>query len=335
MPRFLLIVLTISFTFLSLNTNTIKQGKYIKLLSIIISAFCGGVFIFSAYTKLFPIELFELQFVDIGLANWTLAPVEARIFIGIEFLLGALLFLNLTFSRRTYILALLLLVVFTVYLIVQIVTHGNTGNCGCFGSELKMTPLQGIFKNIGLIALVGFLYFFKKESSFKNETKIIPIICIIALTVPFILNPVDFDIASHFSPGDSGYKLNLDLLYNSKTNPKPDTELRKGKWVIAYLSLTCPHCKLAAYKLHIMKKKNPALPIYFILNGKDENIKPFFEETKSENVPHSFFKGRDYLKMSGPELPAIFMVNNSIVDRKPNYFVVNQHDIENWFAGKK
>lgn len=193
-----------------------------------------------------------------------------------------------------------------------------------------MTPLQGILKNLILIAIIFFLYYLDKGFRFKYQNIVIIGVAVVSLSLPFVLNPVDFDISSHLPPSATGYKLNIDLLYNSSVNPKPNTELRKGKWVIAYLSMTCPHCKLAAYKLQIMKKKNPAIPIYFILNGKSETIKPFFDETKSQHVPHSFFKGKDYLKMSGSELPAIFIVDNSIVYKKLNYLVVNQQEIENW-----
>ena len=55
----------------------------------------GMVFLYSGYTKLYPIEPFELTFVDLGIGGWRLAPFIARFMIGLEFMIGLLLMLSL------------------------------------------------------------------------------------------------------------------------------------------------------------------------------------------------------------------------------------------------
>src|SRR5690554_1640604 len=115
----------------------IKKGVLVFLCILM-----GAVFIFSGYTKLYPIEPFEYTFVDIGMAGWQLAPFVARLLIGLEFLIGVLLVFNLHLRKIIYKTGIALLLFFSVYLVLLIFFTGNKGNCGCFGSHLEMTPLQ-------------------------------------------------------------------------------------------------------------------------------------------------------------------------------------------------
>src|SRR4051812_33546550 len=104
-----------------------------RLTAITISIALGLIFLYSGFSKLVPvIETFEFTFVDIGIANWYTAPVIARLLIGLEFFLGLFLLINYRLKKFTLPFTAALLLLFIVYLIVQIVTSGNTGNCGCF-----------------------------------------------------------------------------------------------------------------------------------------------------------------------------------------------------------
>ncbi|MEZ5054870.1 MAG: MauE/DoxX family redox-associated membrane protein [Chitinophagales bacterium] len=137
----------------------------------LLSISIGFVFIVSAITKLFPIEPFEYQFVDIGLASWNTAPYIARFFISIEFLVGFLFVLNLSLRKWTIRLAAFILLVFSTYLLYKIMKEGNVGNCGCFGEVYKMTPLQGLLKNIGLFVAVIALYWSAEKIIGRVNTK--------------------------------------------------------------------------------------------------------------------------------------------------------------------
>src|SRR5258708_3348656 len=103
-----------------------------KLIFIVLSMLMGAIFIFSGYTKLYPIEPFEYTFVDMGVAGWKLAPFIARFFIGLEFFIGILFFCNIKI-RTTAKISIAVLVFFSLYLIGLIFLTGNKGNCGCFG----------------------------------------------------------------------------------------------------------------------------------------------------------------------------------------------------------
>ena len=79
-----------------------------------------------------------------------------------------------------------------------------------------------------------------------------------------------------------------------------------------------------------MKKLNPEIPFYFFLNGDNYNLKSYFDDTKTGDIPYSMLLGEKFIKRGGVRLPAILWVNNSIVENKTQYVILNQQDIENW-----
>ncbi|MFY8029553.1 MAG: MauE/DoxX family redox-associated membrane protein, partial [Bacteroidia bacterium] len=162
-----------------------------KILFAVISLFLGAMFIFSAYTKLFPIEIFEFSFIEIKVANWTTAPFIARLFLALEFFLGILLLLNWNAGNRMLAkFTIMLLGVFTIYLIAIIFFQGNSGNCGCFGNYIKMTPLESIIKNIVLISLASVLLLQDRQDNLSSKKYIILSCAIASIATPFVVNPL-------------------------------------------------------------------------------------------------------------------------------------------------
>lgn len=307
-----------------------------RIIYISLSVILGLIFVFSAYVKLYPIELFELTFTDIGIANWYMAPYIARIMIAVEFLTGFLLILNLYFNKNTLKFTLGILIFFTLYLIYIIIVEGNSGNCKCFGNFISLTPLESIYKNIFLLLVTVILYKFHKGMDWKFKKIVFPIIIIIALSLPFILNPVDISSSDKIYNSEKlNYNLGLDALYDNPEVTEPETDLRKGKQIIAFMSLTCSHCRTGAYKLHILKKRSPGMPVFFVLNGDDENLEPFFDDTRAGDIPYTMLSGKDFIRLAGLKLPSIFLVNEGIVEKKLNYIQLDQKEIEAWLSKKQ
>jgi uncharacterized membrane protein YphA (DoxX/SURF4 family) len=309
------------------------------ILALLISAALGLVFLYSGYTKLLPvIETFEFTFVDIGVANWYTAPIIARLLIGLEIFLGGLLLIGYNLKKFTLPVSFFLLLFFTIYLVVIIIISGNTGNCGCFGEHLRMTPFQAIFKNIVMMACLVAVYFLFEGWQFKFNRLFLSLAGVSAIILPFILNPVDYTYSSNNLEEKINYRLDLDLLYQPEDSTKvecPKMELRQGKQVLAFLSLTCSHCRVAAKKFRIIKKNNPSLPIYFVLNGEKTNYKAFIEDTKATNIPSSYCLGKTFVQLASAQLPRIYYLDNSVVVKKVDYFELNQYDIEHWLATGK
>ena len=314
--------------------------KWIKPVSaLLISFLLGLVFLYSGYTKLLPvIETFEFTFVDVGVANWYTAPILARLLIGLELFVGVLLGIGYNLKKFTLPLSFFILLFFVIYLGITISVSGNNGNCGCFGEHLKMTPFQAIFKNIVMMFLIGLVYFLYDGWRIKYNALLLSLIGLTAILVPFILNPIDYNYSSNNLEEKINYPLPLNLLYSPEDTAKvevPKTELRKGKQVLAFLSLTCTHCRVAAKKFRLIKKNNPELPVYFILNGDREKYKEFIEDTKASNIPYSYCLGKTFVQLASAQLPRIYYLDNGIVIKKVDYFELNQYAIEYWVSSGK
>jgi uncharacterized membrane protein YphA (DoxX/SURF4 family) len=305
---------------------------------VILSVALGLIFIYSGWSKLDPvIETFEFTFVDLGIGNWYTAPVIARVLIGLEFLIGFLLIINYDLRKFTLPLTIALLVFFSIYLAFQIMVNGNDANCGCFGERLFMTPAKAILKNVIMIAAALPIYFFWNGWKVKYNRLFISFFGVSALIVPFVLNAVDFSYSSNNLGEAVNYPLEMDLLYKPEDTSKvqvPKVDLRSGKHVMAFFSLTCSHCRIAAKKFRLIHKGNPQLPIYFILNGDKENLAPFYLDTKTEDIPASFALGKTFINLAGTHLPQMYYIDNGVVVKKLDYFELNQYHIEEWVAGK-
>lgn len=306
-----------------------------KILFISLSVLLGAVFIFSGYTKLYPIEPFEYTFVDIGIFNWQLSPFVARLMIGLEFLIGVLLVLNVSL-RFTYKLGIAVLVFFCIYLLALMYLTGNKGNCGCFGSYIVMTPLQALIKNMVMLVLFFVLYRFHEGWKLKHKLRYLILLPFLAsFAFPFILNPVELTYSeSYLNKPEDTFDLPMDSLYNNASLNVPPRELSKGKHVITFMSLSCGHCKIAANKMRIMHERNPEIPFYMVLNGDEKKLSEFFEATHTQDIPHCMLLGKNFVYLAGLDLPRIYLVNNSVVEFDLDYFVMDQKEIEAWLDKK-
>jgi uncharacterized membrane protein YphA (DoxX/SURF4 family) len=313
-------------------TSTSKK-LIIKIALFLLSSFMGLVFLYSGWTKLDPIEPFEYTFVDIGIANWKTAPFIARFMIGLEFFIGFLLIFGL-FVRQTIKLTAGVLLFFCVYLIIIMAKEGNNGNCGCFGNALAMTPLQALIKNIVMLAVCFLLYRFYEGFNYRKVGKwLVGASLLSALALPHILNYVDLSYSeAYLSKKEDQFKLELDTLYKNATKFTPPKTLSTGKHILAFMSTSCPHCRIAAKKIRIMLENNPNLPVYFILNGTDEKLRDFHEDTKTQHIPYCMLSARPFVYLAGLELPTLYLVNNSVVEHWVNYMQLDQSEIEKWLG---
>jgi uncharacterized membrane protein YphA (DoxX/SURF4 family) len=137
------------------------------------------LFIVSAVAKLskseildspyFAISTFEVkQLYTLGFSQ-SIAPYFSRILIGIELALGILLLQKNYLKRFIIPVTILMLGVFIFHLSYLILSNGNSGNCGCFGELIPMTPAESIVKNIVAIGLLVWIYkLLPKETETHN-----------------------------------------------------------------------------------------------------------------------------------------------------------------------
>lgn len=304
----------------------IKVGLYL------LNAFIGLIFIYSAYTKLYPIEPFELIFVELKIANWYTAPFIARLVISIEFFIGIMLIFSF-YPRLFSKVAIIILILFSIYLLIMLIKDGNKGNCGCFGMHVFMSPLNALIKNLLMIVALCIIYIFHKGWLWKYMQYVVLLNILISLALPHILNYVDLSYSEQYLVNKTEmYPLGLDTLFKYATIHQPPQELKKGKHIIAFMSLTCPHCRIAAKKMRLMKERNSNLPFYFVLNGDEEKLQDFFDDTKAHNIPYCMLLGKPFIYLAGLRMPAIFLVQNDSVVNRIDYISLEQSEIEKWLS---
>lgn len=307
---------------------SIQRTLPVRIISHALCFIIGAVFIFSGISKIPTLEQFGWTIVETTPLNWTLAEWSARILIGLELFLGVLFIFHLKLKRIAIPVSLVLLSVFTIYLFLVIKAHGSSGNCGCFGEAVPMTPLQSVYKNIAMLVVIVILYFIYIELKFKYSILAVVIALCVSVSVPFVFSPIFI----YEKEKDINEPIPLSILYQSEKNAPPTEELRKGKHVIVFMSLTCEYCRKAAKRIRIMKEKHPELPFYAVLNGHTDHLKEFFEDTKMNNVPYTMFNGaNEFLLLSGEHgLPAIKWVKDTTIIRESNYITLDENDILKW-----
>lgn len=288
----------------------------------------SAVFLFSAVAKLQFIQPFEWSFTDILPINITAAAVIARLFIGLEFMLGLFLLGHIFLEKFTYRVTLILLILFTIYLVLLLIKTGNNGNCGCFGEMYTMSPLAAIGKNIAMIAATGILMRIYPVKPYRKQVIVGISLLTASFTIPFVISPVYIFSSSPFLHE----AVNLNPLYKY-AKPAPATDLRKGKHIIAFFSLTCPHCKHAAYHMQVLYKQYPDMPFYAVLGGKPLHLKEFITESKLTTLPHTLLEQvQAFTSMAGNAVPAIYWVNDGIIEKKSYVSELEPGTLKKWLA---
>jgi uncharacterized membrane protein YphA (DoxX/SURF4 family) len=313
------------------------QRKIASAFCILLSIVTGFVFLYSAYTKVFTLESFEtFQFTITEYLHfpWVLSALFAGLMIGIEAALGALLVLNL-YGKNKWVLkgAIAMLVAFSIYLIYLWIKVGNDINCGCFGDAIWMSPSASLIKNLLLAIAIIILLKFHRGLVFKRNYLLIWAIAAIFIAIPYIMYPLP-DNEPEWIRKDR-HQVDLSSLYAPGKTDAPKVDLTKGKHIVAFLSLSCPHCRVAAYKMHVMKMRNPSLPFHMVLAGKDKYWKDFFSETKAANIPYTRLDADTFTGLVGFSWPVIYLLKDSWIEAETNYVQMDQTQIENWVNSTK
>ncbi len=293
----------------------------LRIFFILLAIATGGVFLYSAYTKLMPIESFEYTMVEFLHIPLIAAAIVARFFIGLEIGLGSLIILHL-WGKGKWVLkaAFALLVAFSIYLIALWIKDGNNVNCGCFGDAIWMSPSSSLIKNGILLVVIGILLRFHKglKYTWAQVSALVALPC--AIVTMYIALPI-------FKP----YKIDLHAVY---ADPKyaPSADLSKGKHIIAFLSPSCIHCRRAALKMHLMKKADSTLPFYMIIGGVDTAISGFWKASDAQDLPHTRLARDPFFKYTGGIFPTILWVNNGRVEASTGYPELNILAIKHWMA---
>lgn len=312
-----------------------------KNLSITIQIIISALFIVSAVAKMYPspyfaISTFEVkQLYPLGFSE-TIAPWFSRILIGIELALGFLILQNNYLKKIVIPATIALLAVFVAHLSYEtFINGGNSGNCGCFGELIPMTPIEAIIKNVIAIGLLIWLCTLVTE---KSNSKFWPLAAVTLATIAgiFLLAPIKSNtelampIATTRTDSlateviDSGAVKMDEVVKPIKDTITKETskkveevvvnepvkknsgyaqffpKIDSGKKTLCFFVPGCDHCRTAAKELTELKKTNKNFPEVLILfmNEEADLIPAFFKETGAE-YPYKIIEIIPFWKLLG------------------------------------
>lgn len=305
-----------------------KQLK--KPALIFLSALCGLLFLYSAYTKADPIQVFEYTIVQYAHLPWLVAAVLARALVGLEAALGLMLLLSIPGKARwIYKTAFALTAIFSIYLIYLWASFGNNVNCGCFGDAVWMSPGVSLAKNAILLAVLALLIRYHSGWQHRRILWWADVVVFVGVMLPFIILAIPTGKPDWLKNG--GYHMDFSMLYAPGAQHIPATNLAKGRHVVAFLSQSCKHCRITAIKMHIMKQHDPSLPFYFIIGG-ESPLNNFFKATNATDIPYSRMERDTFLRYTGGIFPMIVMVQDGIVVAKTDYNTLDEATIKAWLT---
>ncbi|MEO5776065.1 MAG: MauE/DoxX family redox-associated membrane protein [Flavobacterium sp.] len=310
------------------------------------------LFILSALAKLskghlldspyFAISTFEVkQLYPMGFSEG-FAPFFSRTLIGIELALGLLL-LQKNYLRKFIIpVTILLLLVFIGHLsYVTFLSGGNSGNCGCFGELLPMTPIEAIIKNIVAVGFLAYLFVLLPKDAKNGNFWILTTVLFATILAIFMMAPIqppasNFEISTpEETTNDTVQEPTVDTtatLITKDTIKKIEavkTDLKKeinepekhksgytqyfskidtGRKTLCFFVPGCDHCREACKELTELKQKDKNFPdISIIFMNEEADLIPDFFKFAGAEYPYKIIEVIPFWKVlgSGKDTPGV------------------------------
>ncbi|OXA83976.1 protein tlpB [Flavobacterium columnare] len=340
-----------------------------KNLTLLLRIIIALLFIISAIAKMYPspyfaISTFEVkQLYPLGFSE-SIAPWFSRILIGIEMALGILILQNNYLKKVIIPATITLLIVFIIHLSYEtFINGGNSGNCGCFGELIPMTPIEAIIKNFIAIIILGLILFMlPKDNTQIHKIWPINLITLVSILIIFILAPIKSanelalptEIVTNTTSIDTSttkkdsikeqITIQDSIIKNSekkkeekeKTTNEPlkkksgytqfFSKIDNGRKTLCFFVPGCDHCRQAAKELTELKRTNKNFPEILVLfmNEEPEKIPDFFKETGAE-YPYKIIEIIPFWKLlgTGKDTPGVKYLWNG--NEYKYYFGINEN----------
>lgn len=236
------------------------EAKILNVLRVLI----GIIFLLSAFGKLYPtpqtgIALFENKtLIPSGFGEVT-AYFFSRALVTLEIFIGLMLIRKQYFAVGAMI-ARAVLGIFTAYLIYVLFVHGNSEDCGCFGSLFPMSTRASLWKNIIIVWVLQFLI--SRNTNEVSLGGLSTLFYVVSISV-LLLTPVTKVVNSGPS-AESVYSHHFE-------------DLNEGVKILCFFSPDCEHCKETGKQLGAIDGL-PDVRIIFADEGADK-IPEFYEFT--------------------------------------------------------
>ena len=278
--------------------NNTSYSYYLTWFARIVVA---SVFLFSAYAKWIAPGGFEIYLIDQGLAGQrSTAAVFARIIIGLELALG------LSFLQPYYVKYVVtpvvagVLIIFSVYLGYARFVLGVTGNCGCFGEVLTMTPIEAIVKNLFLLIVLGGMYPYMPSTN--RRWNVPGGVLVLGILLSFLTLPMSGSPDNAFSEF-------------TQFEGAGRVDLTTGEHLVMLVDAECPHCRETTRELGNMKRGEVHLPnVYFLIYGAPtmEDVNAFWRATNTR-FPFRRVSRDTFMNLLKKQLPTVYLLREGVV----------------------
>ncbi len=275
-------------------------------LRITLQIFLAVTFLFSAYTKAVAPGFFEVLLEQQGLVPSRLYGAWAtRFIISLETWLGLCLLLSL-YVRFILRFSLVLLLIFSIHLL-YLVAIGDTGNCGCYGEMISMSPVASLGKNVVLLAVNGFLLRYAYRGNKKPR--------ITWLFLPMLFAATMFVWQSQTPPDEVVEKLPT---FETETG----IDFANGSYLVAILNLGCEHCQEAAQQIAAWQNSGVDLPqVVALFFAEGDTTVADFNTITGSNFPYQMIDVNTFFDLIGSAPPRIYWIVDGQVkqywDEKP------------------
>ena len=262
-------------------------------LRITLQIFLAATFLFSAYTKAVAPGFFEVLLEQQGLVPSRLHGAWAtRFIIALETWLGLCLLLSF-YVRFILRFSFLLLVAFSVHL-GYLIAIGETGNCGCFGEMISMSPLASLGKNIVLLAVNGFLLRYKFRGNKKPR-------------ITWLFLPLLFAAATLIWPVQTQPDEVVEKLPTFEAETGID--FANGSYLVAILNLGCEHCQEAAQQIVAWQNNGIDLPqVAALFFAEGDTTVADFNTITGFNFPYQMIDVNTFFDLIGSTPPRIYWI---------------------------
>jgi hypothetical protein len=270
----------------------------------------SALFVASAVTKSIDFTYFELQLLELPWLPAMVASPLGLALIVIEYALGIYFLAWFHHSKLFTTITYVFLAIFSVYLLSLFMTQGNEVNCGCMGQQIALSPVQALVKNALTAGILWLSSWFEKQMSLAARPSWLAFIWLLAggvgmaLSVPGILST---KIEVIEKPQAFDVELLMSNLHNASADFNPD---RSNRYLIAFLSMSCGHCKIAARKLGHLKTSAPELHVFLVLNGDDTELPDFLTNQQVTHLPHAMLAAAPFVALAGYSVPYLAIIGN-------------------------
>ena len=292
-----------------MKIKALFQSAYLQRTTVA-AWFLGVVFIVSAVSKLYSLGAVELYVVQQNLLpSRALAAFAIRLLVAAELCLGLACFLRAKFRSFTLPSIFGLLVFFSLYLAYLAFIRKDTESCHCFGELIRMSPLESLFKNAALIALVLFL-FAKTKGWTSGSWRFLLVFTVASLLIVFLGFPVRQISVQPSAQAPVSEKSRFSEFRTF--NDDQTADLTKGTYLVVFVSLDCDHCRSLVTSLADADSQQEVPPVYLICLGEASEAPGFLSDTGAE-FPFLCVQPETFFAFIGKRPPRVYLLQQGQV----------------------